>query len=1006
MKSIFYNPFAFTPLPVTIITSIIYLGLIVSLLVVHHTVPEAPGNLSGTNLTEAWLDLQTLSNGFHPFNSRRNDYIRDWLLQRITAIVNQNGVSSASYYSLGGTLQDVPESSENAPVIIFSDNISNVSFQFDPKGNTPVPSVYFEGTNIIVYIRGSDDDPNDWFLTNKKPKGKGGVLVNAHYDSVSIGFGATDDGVGVVSILQLIRYFSSKGQQPKKGIVALLNNGEEDYLNGALAFGVHPLSRFPHTFLNLEGAGAGGRATLFRSTDTEVTRYYQSSKYPFGTVVSGDAFKRGIIRSETDYSIFTKEYGMRGLDVAFMEPRARYHTSQDDTRHTSKASLYHMLSAALSTMHGLTSDESTTFEGQDPEKGKVASGRGSTGVWFDFFGRAMAVFRLQTLFAVSVTLLVVAPLALILIGVILYKVDKLYIFTSYKHHHHAEGDDSVPTKGWRGVFRWPIAFVFATAAVVGLAFLVSDMNPYILSSSQYSVWSMMISAWVFVAWFCTRTADYFRPTAFQRAYNLIWAFIVGWLILVVTTVSERNPQLASGYLMVFYFACIFLATMIAFLEQFSLPQKSAYADEIEGAIPAENPLARSRPGSISSARLMAPSEEEDAPEDHPEAGEVDDEPTETTSLLRGSGPRTFKKSHTSPHRAPAEDANSKAKPQRQIYGQEQPWSHALPSSLWLLEFLILAPLPLIILGQISLLATTATHQTLADGNSPLFLYIGIAILTVLLFAPLGPFLHRYTYHIPLFLLLVFAGTTIYNLTAFPFSTNNRLKLYFLQEVDLDTGINKVSLTGIDPRTGPFLKDAIASLPSSAGQTPSCAPSQRRRDLTECSWHGLPPRAVATTFTTTQSDIPPEIGYADWLTFNVTRAPDGAANTSARFQVSGRETRACKILFNRPISDFSVAGANNDEHPRFRKVSEHGATELRWWTRTWEKVVDVVVRWDAGGDDQDVGDGLDGRVVCLWSDANESGVIPALDEARRFAPTWVAITNVGQGLVEGSKAFLV
>ena len=995
----FYNPFAFTPLPVTIITSLVYAALIVSLLVVHHTVPEAPGTLAGTNLTEAWLDLQTLSNGFHPFNSQRNDYIRDWLLQRITAIVNQNGVPSISYPSSGGTLEDVHISSEKAPVVIFSDNVSNVSFQFVQKNNAPVPSVYFEGTNIIVYIRGSEDDADDWFLTDRKPKGKGGVLVNAHYDSVSIGYGATDDGVGVVSILQLIKYFSTNGQQPKKGVVALLNNGEEDYLNGAMAFGVHPISKFPHTFLNLEGAGAGGRATLFRSTDTEVTRYYQSSKYPFGSVVSGDSFKRGIIRSETDYSVFTKEYGMRGLDVAFMEPRSRYHTSQDDARHTSKASLYHMLSAALSTTQGLTSDTSTAFEGKDPEKGKVASGKGSTGVWFDIFGSAMAVFRLRTLFALSVTLLVVAPLFLITIGATLYKVDKLYLFTSYKHHHHAEGDDSVPTKGWRGVFRWPIAFILATAAVIGLAFLVSDVNPYILFSSQYSVWSMMISAWVFLAWFFTCTADYFRPTAFQRVYNLVWAFVVGWLILIATTVFERNPEIAGGYLMVFYFACIFVATTVAFLEQFSLPRKSAYADEIEGTMPADHPIGRSRPGSISSARLMAPSEDEDPPDNNPEAGE--DEPTETTSLLRGSGPKSFKKSHTSPHRPAVEDEDSpKAKHERHVYGLEQPWSHALPSSLWLLEFLVLAPFPLIIFGQVSLLFTSATNQTLADGNSPLFLYIGIAILSVLLFAPLGPFLHRYTYHIPLFLLLVFAGTTIYNLTAFPFSANNRLKLYFLQEVDLDSGINTVSLTGIDPKTGPFLKNAIASLPSAAGQKPSCTPSKRRRDLTECSWHGLPPQVVPNT----HPAVPPELGYADWLAFNASRAPDGSP--SARLRVSGRKTRACKILFNRPLAHFDVAGAGADARPRFRKVSEHGASELRWWTRTWEKELDVTVRWDAGDGDEEAGDGLDGRVVCLWSDANEPGVIPALDEARRFAPIWVAIANNGQGLVEGSKAFLV
>ena len=139
---------------------------------------------------------------------------------------------------------------------------------------------------------------------------------------------ATDhiQGVGVVSVLQLVKYFTTPGNQPRKGVIALLNNGEEDFLNGARVFARHPTSRFPHTFLNLEGAGSGGRATLFRSTDTEVTRFYYGTKYPFGTAVSADSFKSGFIRSQTDYVIFNGDLGMRGLDVAFMEPRARYHT--------------------------------------------------------------------------------------------------------------------------------------------------------------------------------------------------------------------------------------------------------------------------------------------------------------------------------------------------------------------------------------------------------------------------------------------------------------------------------------------------------------------------------------------------------------------------------------------------------------------------------------------------------------------------------------------------------
>ena len=323
MKFSFRNPIAFTPLPVTIFTSVVYAILVIILLVVHLIVPPAPTNKTpvvGTNLTEAWLDLQLLTQTYHPFNSHSNDYVRDWLLRRIEAILDGNGVSPEA----NDKRHDLGAASGLTPVVVFSDVLSNVSFSSSGSNGKPGISVYFEGTNIIVYIRGSDEEENgSWWLKDATPR-QGGVLVNAHYDSVSTGFGATDDGVGVITVLQLVKHFTTQGQQPKRGIVALLNNGEEDYLNGARAFSQHPMSRFTHTFLNLEGAGAGGRAALFRSTDTEITRAYKGARHPFGNCGSGDAFKRGVIRSQTDYVVFNGLLGLRGLDVAFLNPRARY----------------------------------------------------------------------------------------------------------------------------------------------------------------------------------------------------------------------------------------------------------------------------------------------------------------------------------------------------------------------------------------------------------------------------------------------------------------------------------------------------------------------------------------------------------------------------------------------------------------------------------------------------------------------------------------------------------
>lgn len=998
MKATSHNPIGFAPLPVTILTSIVYLALISTLLVIHLVVPPAPEKSSpipGINITEAWHDLQTLTNGFHPYNSRRNDNVRDWLLQRLEVILASNGVAytSVNAFQEGSTVHN-RASVRTGPssVVIFNDMISNLTFSSNVFGDT-APSVYFEGTNIIVYIRGSEDEDGDWWNSTSKARDRGGVLINAHYDSVSTAFGATDDGVGVVTILQLIKFFSISGNQPKKGIIALLNNGEEDFLNGARAFTQHPVAQFAHVFLNLEGAGAGGRATLFRSTDTEVTRFYGSSPHPFGTVVSGDGFKRGLIRSQTDYKVFNEDLGLRGLDVAFMEPRARYHTSQDDTRHSSINSLWHMLSMALATMQGLAADTSSTFVGKVQGKGKVQSGTGSAGVWFDLFGRGFAIFKLHTLFALSVTLLVVTPISLIVIASVLLKVDKLYLFSSSKHHHHSAGDDIVPLRGWRGFFRYPLIFVLATAGNVGLAFLVQKVNPYIVYSSPYAVWSMMLSAWVFVVWFFSRVMDFWRPTALHRAYSLLWMFGGGWAILVLVTVLENNLQVAAGYFMVFYFAAIFLATVIALLELFGLPTKSSYANDFETHGDDHTTIESPRPSSNSSVKRPASGTDETAHESRNNEHD-EEEATESTSLLPGGKPTTFARYITPNRERDAEELEVLDEPKKsKVYGDEQPWSWSLPSWTWLLQFILLALFPVITVGQVGLLFVSATSQTLADGNSPLLVHIAIAIFSILLLAPLGPFLHRYSYHIPTFLLCAFVGTLVYNLLAFPFSTNNRLKLFFVQHVDLDTGINEVSLTGVG---APYMDEIIANLPSASDQSVTCGKSSRP-GLVKCGWNGLPPQVVPNT----HPEVPPEFGYADWLYFNVTREE---GRNEASFHLYGQNTRACRILFNSPISNFHVNGSS--ENRRYPKVSDAGSKEIRLWRRTWEKPWDVSVQWDVGEGRQAGEDGMDGKVVCLWSDHNALGVIPALDEIQRFAPDWVIITKLDDGLVQGSKAFMI
>ncbi|KAL4880105.1 hypothetical protein BJY04DRAFT_192474 [Aspergillus karnatakaensis] len=942
------NPLAFTPWPVTLITSVVYLAFVIPLLVVHHVLPSAPSSdPNGLDLTEAWSDLQVLTSGYRPYNSRQNDKIHDWLLQRINEIVD--------------SAPPATDDEKHPEVFVFDDTLSNLTSARDNL------AVYFEGTNIIVYIRGEEDEAEHWWeVPGGRPKGKGGVLVNAHYDSVSTGYGATDDGVGVVTCLQLIKYFTTPKYAPRRGLVVLFNNGEEDYLNGARVYSQHPISRFPHTFLNLEGAGAGGRAVLFRSSDLEVTAPYMRSQHPFGSVLAADGFQTGMIRSQTDYVVFEGDLGLRGLDVAFLEPRARYHTDQDDTRHTSKDALWHMLSAAVATTEGLVSDSSDHFEGPARDDGKIASGSGPKAVWFDLFGRTFVLFELHTLFALSVTLLVVAPLVLLVTSIYLTKVDKMYLFrTSVRPEGSLE---LLPLYGDRGFYRFPFLLGVPTAVTIGLAYLLAKVNPYIVHSSQYAVWSMMVSCWLFLAWFVSRVADFARPSAFHRVYTFTWTFAVTWVLQVIATVYQDRYGLAGTYFIFFGFAGTFLATWISYLELFSLPRKSEYANQLRPV---------SRRASSYGSRVGASDDDEDGGE------EDDEEPTESTSLL-GSGPRTTFANYVrvNTHTADAEDEEHTK--DVNVYGHEQRWSASLPKWLWVLQFLLVAPIVLLLVGPLSLLLTSALHQVGQDGSSSLFIYISIVAFTAFLLSPTLPFIHRYTYHIPLFLLAVFIGTLIYNIVAFPFSDSNRLKLYFIQEVDLHTGLNTVSLTGMNP----FVQDVAVGLPSAVGGNVTCKPFG---DRTRCSWAGIPAHVVS-------EDIPLD----EWVSLEISRSTDKPRH--AQLKVTGQNTRACKLLFDSPVKNFHVADSAYD--PRFPHTTPKGVNEIRLWSRTWEDTWTMDIEWanpDDTGHDETLSP-LTGHVVCLWSDYNQPGAIPALDEVRQYGPSWIGVSKVADGLVEGRKAF--
>jgi hypothetical protein len=93
--------------------------------------------------------------------------------------------------------------------------------------------------------------------------------------------------------------------------------------------------------------------------------------------------------------------------------------------------------------------------------------------------------------------------------------------------------------------------------------------------------------------------------------------------------------------------------------------------------------------------------------------------------------------------------------------------------------------------------------------------------------------------------------------------------------------------------------------------------------------------------------------------------------------------------------------NKDSHSSAMSTNKVAITELR---SVRKRQSGDRNKGEGSGDSKG---GLDGRVVCLWSDGNKvSDEIPALHEIRRYLPVWAIASKLADGLVEGSVPFMI
>jgi hypothetical protein len=178
------------------------------------------------------------------------------------------------------------------------------------------------------------------------------VLLVAHYDSVAAGPGASDDGMGVATQLEVAR--AIRNDQLRNRVTFLLTDGEEAGLLGAEAFVAdETLMRDVAAVINVEMRGTHGVSNMFETSPGNrwlIRHLSNALERPQASSFFYAIYK--LLPNDTDVTVF-KRAGKAAVNYAAIGGVNWYHTPFDDVAHASPRTLQHHGDNALATLRAL-----------------------------------------------------------------------------------------------------------------------------------------------------------------------------------------------------------------------------------------------------------------------------------------------------------------------------------------------------------------------------------------------------------------------------------------------------------------------------------------------------------------------------------------------------------------------------------------------------------------------------------------------------------------------------
>ena len=279
------------------------LGLIAALAIyLQNRVPEVlPESAPATEFSaaRALKHLRVISARAHPIGSQEQATVRDYISRELSNL----GLS--------------PETQQTTAV--------------NRKWGTPFSAGRVQ--NIVARLKGTE--------------GGRAILLACHYDSVPNSPGASDDGAGVVTLLETARALKA-GTPLKNDVILLFTDGEEVGLLGANAFvAEHAAARDVGLFLNFEARGNSGPLVMFETSGSNgalIRQFAEAAPRPLASSFFYEIYQR--LPNDTDFTVL-KGLGAQGMNFAYVDGINHYHTQLDSVQEINAQTLQHEGSSAL-----------------------------------------------------------------------------------------------------------------------------------------------------------------------------------------------------------------------------------------------------------------------------------------------------------------------------------------------------------------------------------------------------------------------------------------------------------------------------------------------------------------------------------------------------------------------------------------------------------------------------------------------------------------------------------